>query len=392
MHHTNVAIIGAGIVGLSTAYALLCKGVKNVYLLEQSSIGHTRGTSYGLSRLLRFEYGSDLLYTRMVRQSQQAWRSLERRSQTTLYTRTGMLVLGREDDKDILSSYRLLRDEGLPIEMLSRQTCHMLFPQFNTQNYEIFTYNVDAGLLHASICLQTLKSLILDMGGKIITGCRVIRITHENSRMPIRLLMEDHADLVTERLVLATGPWVHTLLADLRLPVRMTRQYALYFVGLPASAFALPNFPAFMADDLYGFPIHNSNVKGYDPGWLKVASHTFGPPADPDAPPIIEQSSITKLTERLCGLFPQLRQSTLAHVDACMYDVSPDEDFILDYHPDDPRIVFATGLSGHGFKFGPLLGEILGSLLYQTAPIVPTERFRLTRFSQCSPEPTPSVA
>ena len=75
-----------------------------------------------------------------------------------------------------------------------------------------------------------------------------------------------------------------------------------------------------------------------------------------------------------------------------MYDVSYDEDFILDHHPDDPRIVFATGLSGHGFKFGPLLGEILSSLLRQAPPPIPIESFRLSRFAPLWRKQSSSVA
>jgi glycine/D-amino acid oxidase-like deaminating enzyme len=75
-----------------------------------------------------------------------------------------------------------------------------------------------------------------------------------------------------------------------------------------------------------------------------------------------------------------------------MYDVSPDEDFILDYHPQDPRIVFATGLTGHGFKFGPLLGEMLTSLVRNTPPIVPMEHFRLARFAPARMSQAASVA
>ena len=97
----QVVIIGAGIVGLSTAYALLCQGVKHVTLLEQETVDHRRATSHGISRLLRFEYGPDLFYSQMVRLSLNRWKQLERTSKRTLYTRTGLLVLGMEGDARI---------------------------------------------------------------------------------------------------------------------------------------------------------------------------------------------------------------------------------------------------------------------------------------------------
>src|SRR5438132_6572231 len=105
----QVVIVGAGIVGLSTAYALLAQGVKHVTVLEQEAVDHQRATSHGLSRLLRFEYGPDLLYSQMVRASLSRWQRLENISKRTLYTRTGLLVLGRENDNFTQPSYHVMR-------------------------------------------------------------------------------------------------------------------------------------------------------------------------------------------------------------------------------------------------------------------------------------------
>src|SRR5581483_2287306 len=116
------------------------------------------------------------------------------------------------------------------------------------------------------------------------------------------------------------------------------------------------------------------------PCWLKAAAHTFGAPVEPDEIPVVDDRVIAQVARKLCDLLPALQEAELAHVDSCMYDVSIDGDFILDYLPDDPRIIFATGLTGHGFKFGPLLGELLSSMICETTPVVPMDRFRLARF------------
>jgi glycine/D-amino acid oxidase-like deaminating enzyme len=134
-----------------------------------------------------------------------------------------------------------------------------------------------------------------------------------------------------------------------------------------------------MAGELYGFPIYDHG-KHPGSGWLKVASHTFGMDADPDDMLYIAPQTICEVMYDLYQLLPNIQQAKLVHVDSCIYDVSPDEGFILDTLPDDPRIVFATGLSGHGFKFGPLLGEMLSSFLSQYSPPVAMERFCLNRF------------
>jgi monomeric sarcosine oxidase len=372
----RIVIVGAGIVGLSTAYALLSQGNMQVTVLEQEAVDHRRGTSHGLSRLLRFEYGNDAFYSELVRLSLRRWKILEQRGKRRIYTRSGVLMLGREDDGCTRLAYAIEREMGLPIERLSRRQCLQCFPQFASEDYDLVTYNREGGILHASNCLQTLKGLVIELGGTLCEGYRVNRIVHDDFSRPVRLLSQDGAEISAERVVVATGPWVHKLLRELQLPVRLTRQYLLYFSGLPYSLFGVGTFPAFISNDLYGFPI-----MGNGPYWLKAASHSFGTPIDPDAIAPPEERVIARVACKLRTLLPALQQAELVQVDSCMYDVTPDEDFILDRLPNDPRIVFATGLSGHGFKFGLLLGELLSSMVCETPPVISMERFQLARFA-----------
>lgn len=366
--------------GLATAYALLSQGATHVTVLEQATVDHQRSPSRGLSRLLRFEYGADLFYSEMVRLSLQRWKKLSQRSLQMLYTPTQVLTLGNEGDNFTQVSYHVLRELGLPIRSLSRENCKQLFPQFNLQPYALYTYNTEAAILYASSCLQTLRKLIFDLGGSIYETTQITQIVHDNSHLPLQLYCKNGTTISADRIVVAAGCWIHRLLKELHLPIHITRQHLLYFADLPQATFGLHAFPTFLTEDLYGFPLHDS-CAGWGPSWLKIASHAFGISIDPDEEPISNQRVIDCITEKACNVLPALRSARLAHVDACMYDVSPDEDFILDYHPDDARIVFATGMSGHGFKFGPLLGELLSSLVRGTQPTVPMERFRLARFT-----------
>ena len=372
----HIVIVGAGIVGLSTAYALLTQGIRNVTILEQEVIDHARSSSHGFSRLLRFEYGPDALYSNMVRLSIKRWKNLEQVVGRTLFTPTGLLMLGNNDDRITQSSYQIVRGLGVPAEQLSKEACGLRFPQFNTQRYNLCIYNQEAGILHASTCLQSLRDLILDLGGEIYEYSRVTRITKDSQLRPILLHLSSGHEITADQVVLATGSWIHRLLAHLHLPVRMTRQYLLYFSGLPVSTYGTGAFPSFMAGDIYGFPIH----QGCN-GWVKATSHAFGTPTDPDHVTHQDDLAIDTISTQIRELLPELKHAQIAHVDSCMYDVTPDEDFILDRLPSDPRVIFATGLSGHGFKFGLLLGELLSSLVCNTEPAVPLDRFRISRFA-----------
>lgn len=382
MNQERIIVIGAGVIGLATAYNLLQQGMKHVVVLEQAAVDHDRGSSHGSSRLLRFEYGDDTLYSEMVRFSQMRWKNLERQTGQHLYTPTGMLTLGHENDNFVKPGYYMLHNLGHSPEHLTQGSCATRFAQFDTQDYDFISYNQDGGMMHASTCLQTLRDCIIDMGGTVLEHHRVISIDHENLLRPIRLILANGDTMIADRVIVAAGPWIHRLLGALRLPVRLTHQYLLYFANLPEEEYGINAFPSFMADDLYGCPMYMMGKNG--PLWLKAASHDFGAPADPDDPPHIDERSIKQVVQRLYRLIPALRQATLANIEAFMYDVSLDEDFILDYMPDDRRIILGTGLSGHAFKFGILLGELLSNLVWEQKPIVPTTRFQLARFSKWS--------
>jgi len=383
----HIVIVGAGIVGLSTAYALLTQGMRKVTVLEQEVVDHKRSSSHGFSRLLRYEYGSDAFYSNMVNLSFKRWKRLERIVGRTLYTPTGLLVMGNEDDYFTRPAYQIVRGLGLPVERLSKEDCRLRFPQFDVQPYNLLTYNQEAGVLHASTCLQSLRDLVLELGGEIHESCHVKRLTSDCQLRPVHLWLSSGTEISANRVVLATGCWFKRLLPDLHLPVRVTRQYLLYFRGLSAALFSAGAFPAFISDDLYGFPIH----QGCN-GWLKATSHKFGVPIDPDEVSPSDEQVIAGITRQLQELLPVLDHTELAHIDSCMYDVTPDEDFILDRLPSDPRVIFASGLSGHGFKFGLLLGEILSSMVCDTQSPVSPDRFRLSRFAPRHTQQTSSVA
>lgn len=391
MYQQHVVIVGAGIIGLATAYNLLRQGMRQVTVLEQATVDHEQASSHGISRLLRFEYGNDTFYSEMVRLSLKRWKQLEQRTRQHLYTPTGTLGMGQGPNSFSEQSYQTLRSLGYPLERLSHSASAQRFPQFRTQDYDFLTYNANAGMLHASLCLQTLRAAIREMGGMVLEYHQVTAIRHENTKQPIRIQLVARNEIVADRVIIAAGPWVHRVLRDeIELPIQLTRQYLLYFANLPLKEFSVPAFPAFMADDLYGFPIHKHGNNG--PAWLKAASHTFGEPAEPGEVPVIDDNVIKHVTQRLYDLIPALKQAELAKVESYIYDVSLDEDFILDYLPHDKRIVLATGFTGHAFKFGILLGELLGSLVCDDEPLVPLTRFRLARFAHQWQTPAPSVA
>jgi monomeric sarcosine oxidase len=357
--------------GLSTGCALAGAGAR-VTVLERYSVGHEWASSHGLSRAIRHEYGHRSLYTEMVASSLLLWDELAREVGRRLYTETGILSLGDAGDGETLAGYEVMRSAGLPVELLSRQDCSRRFPQFQTEEFDAITYNPRGGYLAASECLRALAERLRRRGGELRESVRVRSVVGRGDGG--RVLLDTGDPLDADVVVVTAGPWVRDVLPEVSLPVRATRQQMCFLQGLPEASFGLGVFPVFLARmDYYGFPTHGENG-------FKVGEHVFGETVDPNVPYSENHEQVERVRSFLRRVIPAAADAPLASVDRCMYDATPDEDFILDRLPGAPGIILGSGFSGHGFKFGPLIGELLAALALDQTPAFPLDRFRLSRF------------
>ncbi|MGZ3601637.1 MAG: N-methyl-L-tryptophan oxidase [Ktedonobacterales bacterium] len=373
MANLSVLVVGGGVMGMATGCALAAQDV-DVTVLERFTLAHDWASSHGLSRAIRHEYGPLEIYTRMVARSLVLWDELARETGRHLYTQTGVLTLGQPDDGHTLPGYEVMRAAGLPVERLTPEECRRRFPQFRPESYGAVTYNPTGGMLHATECLLALADRLRARSGVLREGVHVARV--EPTTNGTRVLLADGSALTADRVIVAAGPWVHDVLPDLSLPVRATRQQISYFDGISPDDFAVGKFPVFLAGmHYYGFPLHGQ-------GWFKAASHDFGATVDPNIPYSPDEAELESVRAFLRDVIPSAANARLAAFDHCMYDLTPDEDFILDKHPESDNVVIGSGFSGHGFKFGLLIGELLASLALDTPPQFPLDRFRLNRFSR----------
>ncbi len=376
MANPSVLVVGGGVMGMAAGCALAGRGA-SVTVLERFTVGHEWASSHGLTRAIRHEYGLNALYTRMVARSLTLWEELARETGRRLYTETGVLTLGLEGDGETLAGYDVMRDEGLPVERLSPEECARRFPQFQSQDYTAITWNPRGGMLYASECLAALRDRLVARGGHLRENARVTRV--EASSAGARVHLEGGETLEADRVVVTAGPWAPGLLSGMwQAPVRATRQQVSYFAGADPALFGQGQFPVFLASmEYYGFPLQG-------PGWLKVAAHITGETVDPENGYEPDDAVVEGVRAFLRRVIPAAATLELAQVDRCMYDVTPDEDFIIDRLPGADRIIVGSGFSGHGFKFGVLIGELLASLAHDKAPSFPLERFSLSRFDQAS--------
>lgn len=372
MGKPRVIVVGGGVMGMASACALAGQGA-DVTVLERFTVGHEWASSHGLTRAIRHEYGPNALYTRMVARSLLLWDDLAHETGRRLYTETGVLTLGREDDGQTLAGLAVMRAEGLPAERLSPAECARRFPQFQPEEYSAITWNPRGGMLSASECLLAFKDRLATRGGRLREGAYVARIAPAGDGA--RVWLADGEQVEADRVVVTAGPWAQDVLAGLvEAPVRATRQQVCYFAGADAAAFSVGAFPVFLAEmECYGFPLQGA-------GWLKVASHVTGATVDPNAGYATDEAEVAFVRDFLRRVIPAAGALDLALVDRCMYDMTPDEDFILDHLPGAESIILGSGFSGHGFKFGVLIGELLAALALDQQPAFPLERFRLSRF------------
>ncbi len=372
MAQLKVIVVGGGIMGLASGATLAARGAA-VTVLERFAIAHDWASSHGLSRAIRHEYGADELYARMVSRSLVLWDDLARASGRTLYTETGVLALGQPDDGHTLPGFEVMRAMGLPVELLTSRACESRFPAFRAGAFGAITYNASGGMLAASDCVRAFAAQLQANGGVLREGVRVMRVEPRGTGG--RVFLEDGTILDADRVVVTAGPWIHDVLPDLRLPVQATRSQVCYLVGLSAADFGIGRFPVFLVGmAYYGFPLQG-------PGWFKVGWHGRGSDADPNDPYPPDQDQVAEVRAFLRRVIPLAADAELALVDRCMYDMTPDEDFILDLHPGGSGVVIGSGFSGHGFKFGPVIGDLLASLALGGDPAFPLDRFRLARFA-----------
>ncbi|XP_075296125.1 peroxisomal sarcosine oxidase [Opisthocomus hoazin] len=369
-------VIGAGIQGSFAAYHLAQRH-RDTLLLEQFLLPHSRGSSHGQSRITRSAYPR-APYDRMMPDSFRLWQRLEAEAGTSLYRRTGLVVLGPVGDPELEGCRRSLGANRL----LDATELAQRFPGLRLRADEAAVWDDTGGVLFADRALRAVQDVFRRRGGTLRDGEKVLRI--EPGAV---LTVTTTAGLYrAPRLVIAAGAWTSALVAPLglRLPLQPLRIDVCYWREKePGSPDAGRAAPCFMAVGLSQAPhgVYGLPALEY-PGLVKVCYH-HGSPADPDkrdrgllgAP----RPNIALLSSFISSYLPRLEPRP-AVMESCLYTNTPDGDFILDRHPKFSNIIIGAGFSGHGFKLAPVVGKLLCELSLGEEPSHSTAPFAITRF------------
>jgi sarcosine oxidase len=371
----RAAVIGAGGVGSAAARFLAMAG-HEVILLEQFAVDHDRGSSYGQSRVIRRVY-PDVFYTRLMEPAYRLWRELEQEAGETLLLETGGLFFGPAAHPEVRAAELSLREAGVPYEVWDARDTAKRVPPLRLAAEEVAISQRETGILRASRCVRANVRLAQAHGASVRESVTVSRF--EGASAGVRVFLADGETLLVDRLIITAGPWTPALLAELRLPLQVTRQTYVHLTPERNPAdFRLGTFPIWidMESYFYGFPDHDK-VPG-----VKIALHQRGEPTDPiSVRRELDEADREALREYARRRFAGLSDE-VAYEKVCLYTNTPDEDFIVDRHPGDARVVFIGGLSGHGFKFTVLLGQLAARLAVEGELPYDMGRFSMARFSR----------
>jgi sarcosine oxidase len=351
----DAIVIGAGGVGSAAMFHLAARGAR-VLGLDRFPPGHDRGSSHGRTRIIRQAYFEHPDYVPLLYRAYELWAELGERRGRPLLHEIGLLQVGPADGPVLSGVRESARQHRLEVDDLSPRQIAERFPGFRANDDWSGLFERRAGYLDVEACAVAHVEEAVKLGAELSTGVEVQGWTAKPDAIEV---VTSAGGFQAARLVVAAGPWAPQLLRDLGIRMEVRRKPQFWYPaddfyradrGCPAYLFDLPD------GIFYGVP-------AIDDFGLKVAEHTGGRMvADPlsvnrDLDPV-DQGRVERF---LAAHLPGVRR-ICSHHSVCMYTVTPDEHFVVDRHPADPRVVFAVGLSGHGFKFTGVLGEALADL------------------------------
>jgi sarcosine oxidase len=372
---TDAIVVGGGVMGCATAYHLARAG-RRVVLLEQFGIGHTQGSSHGPSRIIRLAYDS-IDYVRLAQAAYRLWRQLEAEAGQQLMLQVGGFDFGVPGALALDGIRATYESADVPFEALDAAEIMRRFPQFNLPEGVIGYYQPDYSLLAADRCVAALAEQARRHGANIHEGEGARQVGVSGGGVEVRT---DRATYQADRLILCAGSWTRPLLAQLglELPLTVLKEQLAYFAAHDPEQFMPGHFPLFI-HRYPGTTVLGSGFPSYGHRGVKLMVDRIGPEVAPDDPDrSIDADRLARLHAYATDLLPGLTGEIVEAV-SCRYTMTPDEDFVIDTHPAHPQIVIASPCSGHGFKFGAVIGEILAGLATRGATDHDIARFRLDR-------------
>jgi glycine/D-amino acid oxidase-like deaminating enzyme len=373
---SRVIVVGAGINGVTAAIELKKRG-HNVVLLDPGPLPHPLAASTDISKAVRAAYGADEEYTDLAERSIKLWRDWNKEFDTELYHEVGVMFVRRRKMKPgdfEFESFNLLNKRGHTIERMDSARFWKRFPAWHPELYQDGVLELEAGYGESGRVVATLIGRAKSLGIELREGVRFSRLDGDDDHVS-GIVLSDGQRIRADVVVMAVGAWTPYLLPFTRRFFRASGQPVFHLKPTEPELFAPERFPVFGADitttGYYGFPTNRDGV-------VKIANHGPGREMSPESPKrAVTPGDEKNLREFLSSTFPTLADAAIVYSRVCMYCDTHDGHFWIARDPEREGLVIATGDSGHGFKFAPVLGEIIADAVEgKPNPILKKFRWR----------------
>ncbi len=357
----TVIVAGAGAFGGWSAFMLQRQGYK-VTLVDPWGPGNTRSSSGGETRLIRAVYGSNETYFYLTMKALKLWRDFQKNWNKQLMVNTGVLWMGDKTGMEIVNSaLDLFRANDIPYKEYSTKQASQLFPYINMEGISSLVMEEMAGFLNAREATQTVTKKFLEEGGKLIHDFATPGIT-KNEKLS-SVVLSSKSKLEADFYIFACGSWLPKIFPKiLSGKITVTKQDVNYF-GIPHDWILkyrtpMPGWVDIQDTDIY------YGIPGFLDRGFKVAHDKRGAEFDPTKEDRIpDDKEINFAKKYLAKRFPGLAGAPLLESRVCQYSNTETGNLIIDNHPEAVNVLFLGGDSGHGFKYGPAIGDYVSKLL-----------------------------
>jgi len=372
----TVIVVGAGVNGVTTGIELRKRGHK-VSLIDPGPLPHPLAASTDISKAVRAAYGADQDYTALAERSIKLWRDWNKEFGLELYHEVGVMWVRQREMKPgdfEYESLKILEQRGHKIERMNSARMWRRFPAWNPELYQDGILELEAGYAESDRVVATLIERAKSLGIELREGARFSELDEGDDR--VKGIVLDNGERISgDVVVVAVGAWTPYVLPFTRKFFRATGQPVFHLKPRQPELFAPEYFPVFGADisttGYYGFPLSREGV-------VKIANHGSGREMSPESPnrAVIPEEQ-ENLREFLSSTFPALADATIVYTRICLYCDTNDGHFWIAPDPARPGLIVATGDSGHGFKFAPVLGEIIADAVEEKSnPLLQKFRWR----------------
>ncbi|MET3288763.1 UNVERIFIED_CONTAM: N-methyl-L-tryptophan oxidase [Brevibacillus sp. OAP136] len=376
MKHYDVIVLGAGSMGMAAGYYLAKRGIKTL-LIDSYDPPHANGSHHGDTRLIRFAMQEDPAHVPFAIRAVELWKETERQTKRKLFAKTGVLNVAVPSSAHYRNILDCVNRFQLPVEELSSQEIRYRWPGIKIGEEFIGCHEPSAGVLFSEECIRSHRELAIAMGAVIKTNSPVEDIILHQTGVIVKCRDTSHS---ADHLVVSAGSWAKKIgsILGLALPLEVMRYTVAWYESVE-ELFSAEIFPAFFFDigqsQYYGFP-------SFQKSGVKIGRYDQWDPVDPDkidrnfaSYPDEEENMRTFLQK----FMPEsARQFAFGKV--CMCTHTPDDNFIIDKHPEYPHVVMAAGFSGAGFKYASVVGDICSRLVTGEPQPLDIASFSVKRF------------